>query len=170
MRTVENTAPTRINPDKICVVVNHSITSVPVKLSAPVWDVLDTFSVTSLFSTATTPLTRPERNVRAVVNALKFGMRDEREVVSFLTRHAQVVAVLGEIRQKIDDYFGPHTRVELEVVREPDEPNDDELFAVIVTQLPVQEARARLRQLDFDWWLDAAARADFRMNLQVDFE
>lgn len=57
----------------------------------------------------------------------------------------------------------------LEVVTEADAEDDRELFAFVQTDLPHQEALARLEQLDEDWWLDASDRAQGKLCMHVEF-
>jgi hypothetical protein len=91
-----------------------------------------------------------------------YALRDAAAVRHFLrlrsgqVLHAcpQLVEVLVEARVYLQRCFGPDPQVALEVVSDPEAESVDELFAYIVTSLPVDEALARLDRLDEDWFLD----------------
>lgn len=99
----------------------------------------------------------------------RFSYRRPQEVRQFLEAHPFLVSLLREARARIDEYFGSHNDVVLEVVTEADAEDDRELFAFVQTDLPHQEALARLEQLDEDWWLDASDRAQGKLCIHVEF-
>lgn len=94
---------------------------------------------------------------------------DQAEVSAYLREHPIVAAVLPELRERARGYFGPGARVVLRVVPDPEAENSRELFAVIETSLPREQARAALRRLDEDWWLDALDRVGFGLTLDVEY-
>lgn len=99
----------------------------------------------------------------------RFTLRRTEEVRQFLEAHPFLISLLKEARARIDEYFGSHNDVVLEVVTEPEADDDRELFAFVQTDLPHQEALARLEQLDEDWWLDASDRAQGKLCMHVEF-
>ena len=81
---------------------------------------------------------------------------DDREAVTgFLQRHDFLVELLVEARQHIRTHFGPDTPAALEVVYDPeDEHAEPQLFALVKTTRPAEEALMRLDRLDETWWLE----------------
>jgi hypothetical protein len=59
--------------------------------------------------------------------------------------------------------------VTLEVVSDPEVEGVEELFAYILTSLPVNEALARLHRLDEEWFLDQLDRVGGRFNFNLEF-
>ena len=57
----------------------------------------------------------------------------------------------------------------LEVIRDPEIGKDGELFAYILTPLSVQEAQARLDDLDDEWFLDQLDRIGDLLNFNLEF-
>lgn len=94
---------------------------------------------------------------------------EQPEVSAYLREHPTVAAVLPELREKTRDYFGPGARVELRVIPDAEAADSRDLFAVIETALPREAARATLRRLDEDWWLDALDRAGCGLTLDVEY-
>ena len=82
----------------------------------------------------------------------------------------QLVPLLLEVRAQVVRFFGPDVPVVLELVQNPEAADAlPELFAYIQTRLPVPEAKARLEKLDEQWWLDALARGDGRLNVALEY-
>ena len=99
-----------------------------------------------------------------------FRFRGEQEVKAFLDKHDDLAPLLIEATAPIRRLFGEKTPVVLEVFRDPEaEEDESELFALIQTNLPVEEARGLRAQLDEEWWLENSARADCRLNIDVEF-
>jgi hypothetical protein len=88
--------------------------------------------------------------------------------VRFVEGHPQLAVLLEEARARIADCFGSEVRVALELVTDVDSANETELFALIPTDLPVDEASRRLSRLDEEWWLDAAPEAQGLLNIDVE--
>ena len=99
-----------------------------------------------------------------------YRFRREHQVKSFLEEHEYLAPLLIEARQPIRQVFGEKTPVVLEVFHDPDSEEDEsELFALIQTNLPVEKARMLRSQLDEEWWLANSARADSRLNIDVEY-
>lgn len=95
---------------------------------------------------------------------------DPAAVTDFLSRHDFLVDVLVEAREHISTHFGPDTPTVLEVFYDlDDEHGDPELFALIETTLPAEEALLHLDRLDETWWLDAVQRGRFILQIDVRF-
>ncbi len=91
------------------------------------------------------------------------------EVLRFLERHPFLVPLLVEAYSKFGNYFGPYPRAFLEVVTDPEAPDDRELFALICTSLTPDEMLDRLDRFDRDWWLDASHTAQGKLCVDVEF-
>jgi len=98
-----------------------------------------------------------------------YTFRGHGEVSRFLERYPFLVPLLLEAYSKFWNYFGPHPRVFLEVVTDPEAPDDRELFALVCTSLTPDEALDRLDQFDRDWWLDASYTAQGKLCIDVEF-
>lgn len=95
--------------------------------------------------------------------------RDYRTVVTYLQTYPFLTDLLLELHGKAQEYFGPGTQLDLEVIPDPEAANHDDFFAFIHSSLPRLEARARLRALDEEWWLDQLDRADCRLTVDVEY-
>jgi len=91
------------------------------------------------------------------------------DVRNFLYAHPKLVEVLLEAGVYLEQYFGPDPHVTLQVVRDPGVEGMAELFAYILTSLPVDEALARLDRLDEEWFLDQLERVDGQFNFNLEF-
>ena len=89
-------------------------------------------------------------------------------VRGYIHRHPFLADLLIELHGKAREYFGANTRLALDVVRDPEARDAEELLAVVRSSLPREQARERLRELDESWWLDNLDRA--RCKLTVDVE
>ena len=87
----------------------------------------------------------------------------------FLHAYPQLIEVLLEAHVYLQKYFGPDPQVTLEVVSDPEVEGVEELFAYILTSLPVNEALARLDKLDEEWFLDQLDRVGGRFNFNLEF-
>ena len=57
----------------------------------------------------------------------------------------------------------------LEVAFDPAEETEGELFALVAVELPIDDALARLRDMDRTWWLEASSRAGGLVNVDLDY-
>lgn len=101
--------------------------------------------------------------------AKDYQFNDGASVESFLSRHASLLSLLREAHHQIKSVFGFDTDIALEVFTDPDSDDGSQLFALILTALPVNEALAQLERLDQNWWFDAAPRAAGLLNLDVEY-
>jgi len=98
-----------------------------------------------------------------------YTFRRPKEVSQFLDTHPFLVPLLVEAYDKIAQYFGLSPEVILEVVTDPEAENDRELFALIRTNLPPDEALVRLDRLDKGWWLEASHRSQGNLCIHLGF-
>lgn len=118
-----------------------------------------------------------ERNpaVRTVISESQFGdlckqfeLRDEASIRSYLYRYPFLFTLLLEAKSQVARIFGAETSPVLQVSIDPND-GATELFVVIPTRLTAQATMSLFDQLDQEWWLEAAKRADFRMNFSPEF-
>jgi hypothetical protein len=98
-----------------------------------------------------------------------YSLRDASVVRRFLYAHPQLIEFLLEAHVHLQKHFGPDPQVELAVVSDPEAEGEEQLFAYILTSLPVDEALARLDRLDEEWFLDQLDRVDGRFNFNLEF-
>ena len=104
--------------------------------------------------------------VEIVENSFALRDVDWSRLFRYASEHPEVISVLSEAPGAIRQGFGPASLV-LDLVVDPEEAWE-ELFIVIITTRPVDQALSRLRQLDADWFVDAARRAKFTVNVTVE--
>ena len=94
---------------------------------------------------------------------------DDREAVTgLLYRHDFLVELLIEARKHIRTHFGPDTPVVLEVFIDSEELHGKpQLFALVETALPPEEALSLLDCLDETWWLEAASRGRTILHIDI---
>ncbi len=114
-----------------------------------------------------TPIITNEEDLARVAATYQF--RDQLSVNHFLHDHPGVVATLGEAAEIIPRFFGHDVAIELQVAHDPEALDDVELIARIQTDLSVDEALARLRRFDQEWWLDALPKADGALTITIEY-
>jgi len=98
-----------------------------------------------------------------------YSLRDAAAVSGFLHAHPQIVEILLEAEAHLQKHFGPDSQIELAVVSDPEVEGEEQLFAYILTSLPVDEALARLDRFDEEWFLDQLDRTLGRLNFNLEF-
>lgn len=98
-----------------------------------------------------------------------YSLRNRTDVRRFLRTHPQLIEVLLDARAHVQEHFGSGIPVVLEVVSDPEVEGWDQLFAYILTSLPVREALAQLNKLDKEWFLDQLDRVDGLFNFNLEF-
>jgi len=102
--------------------------------------------------------------------AKPYEIRKYNSVVEFVNRNPFLKNILPEVYEKISEYFGPHTGAALELFVPPySEAETSELFALIQTNLEVDESVDRLKKLDEEWWIDALPRAQCCLSIDVEY-
>ena len=82
-----------------------------------------------------------------------FELRDEPAVAQFLERHPQVADGALLAADGLRAKFGPDARLALEVDTDPeDDLAQPRLFALVLTELGVEDALARLDAFRQQWW------------------
>ena len=82
-----------------------------------------------------------------------FELRDEPAVAQFLARHPQVADGALLAANGLRAQFGPDARLALEVDTDPeDDLAQPRLFALVLTELGVEDALARLAAFRQQWW------------------
>lgn len=89
-------------------------------------------------------------------------------VRGFLAENPFLGSLLFEAHEVIRKHFGPKVETALEVVVDPEALGDRQLFVVVQTELPREEARVRLAELDRGWWLDALPASKGKMEIALD--
>lgn len=88
-----------------------------------------------------------------------FEIEDTPAVRRYLRERPFLVPLLVEARRAIARYFPDDARTRLQLVPDRDDGDHVDLFAVIRTALPADDALKRLDRFDEEWWLEAAVRA-----------
>lgn len=107
-----------------------------------------------------------ERLVRRLVTLYTF--RNYVPVSSFLRENSFLLDVLLMAHEKIQEYFGSHVQVALEVFTDPEAENDQELSALIQARLPLEEDIDRLERFYEEWWLDALSAAQCKLTIDLE--
>jgi len=145
--------------------VSQVITTIPSVPSAALQEPLEPIQVWQQAGASTVYV--PAIAIRWLESLYIF--RKPEEVSQFLKANPFLVPLLLEAHGQIENYFGPHPTVALEVITDPEAMDDRELFAFICTSLPPDEALVRLDRLDEEWWLDAMDRAEGKFCIHVEF-
>lgn len=109
----------------------------------------------------------PHFSIQALERQYIFRHREE--VIGFLERHPFLVPLLLEAYNKIDTYFPGYPQVFLEVITDPEEPDDIQLIASIKINLLPDEALEKLDAFDREWWLRSMDRARGELCIHVEF-
>jgi len=98
-----------------------------------------------------------------------YSLRDRNKVWEYLELHREILSVLVEAYSHIQARFGSGTPVVLSVISEPTNRQSTELFVLISTSLPVEQALAAMCRLDEEWWLNVPEHQTGMLNFDVDF-
>jgi hypothetical protein len=102
-----------------------------------------------------------------VINEL-FDVEDELAVRGYLGDHPFLVPLLIEAHQRIPGYFPKQSRVRLQLLPDRDDGDRAELFAIIQTDLPEDQALLLLDRFDEGWWLETAVQGRGRLTIDVE--
>ncbi len=94
--------------------------------------------------------------------------RRPEEVSQFLSIYPFLAPLLMEAYGRIREHFGQQSQVVLEVVTDPDRDDDQELFALVQTDLSPDDAWSCLERFDQEWWLDTSSQAHCLLNIDVE--
>ncbi len=98
-----------------------------------------------------------------------YSFQDAAAVRRFLQARPHLIEVIIEAHLHVSEVFGPHSKVELEVFSDPEVEGQEQLFANILTSLPIDEALSRLDRLDKDWFLDQLGQVNGQFNFDLEF-
>jgi len=101
--------------------------------------------------------------------ARTYQLRGHEQLAAFLRKHPFLLDLLAEAPGQIGQHFGPEVQLALEVFSDPEAEDEEEAFILILTDLPPEQARSRLDQLDEEWWLDASQAAGGLLNIDVEY-
>lgn len=99
----------------------------------------------------------------------RYEFKGDTAVEDFLKENPFLVRLLFDAYDRIREYFGPGTRLALEVISDPEAEEERELFLFIQTRLPPKAARTLLAVLDREWWLDAMLDAKGEMTISLEY-
>ncbi len=97
-----------------------------------------------------------------------YQFRNHNNVTGFLREFSFLAGLLVETHAMIRQHFGTASEIDLEVVEDP-ETEERQLFALIKTFLPPEEAIEALDRLDREWWLDALPGAHGKLSIDVEY-
>ncbi len=98
-----------------------------------------------------------------------YPFRDVLAVQRFLRAYPQLTTVLLEAYAYLEKHFGPDPQVVLGVISDPEAVGREQLFAYILTSLPVDEAQVRLDRLDEEWFLNQLDQVGDLFNFNLEF-
>lgn len=93
-----------------------------------------------------------------------YMMRLPEEIKAWLFLHPSIADVLIEAHSHIIDSFGDTAQIRIQIVKDPEASDFEELIAYIITGLPVPRALESLDQFDNQWFLDQVDRLDGNFN------
>ena len=96
-----------------------------------------------------------------------FRIRDD--IQWFLEENSFLVSILFEAHVYVDIFF-PYSQRILNVVSDPEIPENIQLIISISAKLNADEAFSRLKELDQYWWLNATRQTKGLVNITVEFE
>ena len=99
----------------------------------------------------------------------KYEISDSDEIKALLSKNRFLISLLEEIPGKIYQYFGSNQKLALQVIHEPDFPEDSELWILVLTELPAKEARPIMNRFDKDWWLKNLHQANCKLNIGIEY-
>jgi hypothetical protein len=105
----------------------------------------------------------------AQVIELPYKFRDRLEVEQFLQEHGFLLPLLVDAYPVIEKHFGPHPDVVLEVVTDPEGPDESDLVAFIRTSLSPDQVLDKLNRLDEEWFLDVMDMTQGKLCIHVEF-
>ncbi len=96
-----------------------------------------------------------------------YEMRTEAAARAYLRARPGLCRALGQLPEQARRYFGDDVRLALEVCPDREGSGPPELYAHIVTALPVQDAWDKMLELEEDWWLDAAGEEPVTLHVEL---
>ncbi len=97
-----------------------------------------------------------------------YGFREKSEILLFLEKKQFLLSLLEDAYINIRSYF-PASDLFLEVVIDPEIPNERQLVIFIAIKENAEEASEALDKLDENWWMDNMDRAQGSLCITLEF-
>jgi hypothetical protein len=99
-----------------------------------------------------------------------YDVPDIAAVRGYVQARPHLVPLLARLQPEIARYFGGQTRAKLEMLRDPEGGSGSGLlYALIVSQVGIEETLRRSDLLDENWWVDESLAAEGDLALSVDY-
>ena len=98
-----------------------------------------------------------------------YEFRSPSEVAAFLHENDFLISLLRDAHTQVEKYFGPDASMALEIFVDPEGDGRQKLFLCITRAVSPEKALELLTSLDKGWWLDAVARAEGLLTIQVNY-
>ena len=124
-----------------------------------------------------TPWSRHDRDIPTASSSLGnaannlellYTFNDYARVAQFIRRNPELIDPLIECYIKAEEYFDTSIGLRLDLLLDPDN-EEPRLFLLILTDLPVADARKRLRRLDEDWWITRTGGTLGKLSIDVEY-
>jgi hypothetical protein len=99
---------------------------------------------------------------------LLYTFNDYSRVTQVIRRHPDLIDPLIECYIKAEEYFDVSIGLRLDLLDDPDQ-GEPRLFILILTDLPVSDARNRLRCFDEDWWIKRSDETLSKLSVDVEY-
>jgi hypothetical protein len=96
-----------------------------------------------------------------------YDIEEDERVLNFLNQNPRLTPFLIEAYTQIERYFGADQAVSLQLVSDPEIEGFDELFAYIVTRLPIDEAYNNFSQFRDQWFLNHVVEVNYLLNFSL---
>lgn len=109
-----------------------------------------------------------------VLNTLKrnYTLHQEEKISQFLQQHPRLLKILEDAPTQIRNYFPVNQNPDLilEILADPDIPDYEELFILIVTQYDADIAIENLEKLNESWWFKIPFDERSELCIDVKFQ
>jgi hypothetical protein len=105
----------------------------------------------------------------SVHEVMDFEFREEEQVRAYLDAHPEVVAIIVEARRKLPHFFGEAPAMTLDVLKDPEDPDAESLFALIQTSLEPDRALPLLDEFNERWWRAASTAIEADIHFGLDY-
>lgn len=116
-----------------------------------------------------TVLNLPQSDIERLEKLYDFGDRESGEVWQFIEKHSFLTDLLLEVPKKVIQFF-PDASLSLKVILDPESSSeeDDMLGVAIASEMDAEESIDCLEQFDYDWWLEASARSQDKLFIDLE--
>lgn len=101
--------------------------------------------------------------------AREYEIRNPSEVAKFLSGNLFLLDLLKIIPGKLRKFFGKNVKLAVELFAEPEMPSLKEIFVLVLTKKDAKEARAKMDEFDQIWWLENLDKANFKLNVSLEY-